>query len=764
MPDSPAGQFIGFPPCFMNSYSVSIPLKSRIAGIFLLTLLSSVVYFNSLQGAFQFDDRNLLRKEWVADLESFNRNVKLGSFQNRPILLWTFAVNNHLDPQHPFGFHLANLVLHVLVTVLIFLILIRVQYFRFNEHGFSKKRNYKLLYSRTSGALIFPLAAALIFAIHPVNADSVTYISSRSSLLATFFYLLTIYFFTELLVPTRSLKQRISLVLFTIPGMYFAIASKLIAVTLPIIMMLWFLVFFSSRYFPGLSERIFSLKMILVYSCVGIALIVFSHFFDVLYLPKDQGLVLFGRIPYLLVQAKVIIFYYLKQFFLPFNLNVDSGFPFSEFSTDWKIVFSIILIIGIVLMVLKWGNMWIKLGSAWFFLTLAPTSTLVPLNDLAVEHRMYLPMSLGLCLVAGWIISYSNRRNQIRYYIYILLVCGLLTTTRNEVWVSEIALWSDSVLKNPNSPRVHNNLGKAFFETGDLDTARVHLEKSVSSIPRFVKAQYNIKSTEEFFGKANFAEPHYNLASVYLDLGRLDDAEVEYERALLLKPSYYSAELGMGSVKNMKGQYNLAIDHYLNSIAIMREATGQSDYALARLNLGEVYGKTQRFDKAIIELTRAVRVEPSMIAAHFNLGTAYMLIGSHDKAENSFKTCLSLNQNYEPALFNLAQVYQNKNLWESSNNIFNEFLKIKGPNTAAYSGMAWNNMMAGKIEQARILYEKVLGLKPNHQVALVNLARIYYRLGKKEISRSYLERALKLDLSKKQANDLAQLLKKLSAL
>ena len=92
-----------------------------------------------------------------------------------------------------------------------------------------------------------------------------------------------------------------------------------------------------------------------------------------------------------------------------------------------------------------------------------------------------------------------------------------------------------------------------------------------------------------------------------------------------------------------------------------------------------------------------------------------------------------------------------------------KFLKIQGPNPAAYSAIAWNNMMAGKLEQAKIFYEKTLDLKPNHQGALVNLARIFYRLGKKEISRSYLERALKLDLSKIQANEMAQLLKKLSA-
>jgi len=747
----------------MNSFTTFISLKSRIAGIFLLTLLSAVVYFNSLQGSFQFDDRNLLNKEWLADLPSFSKNVQLVEFKNRPILLWTFAVNNQLDPQNPFGFHLVNLMLHVLVSMLIFLIIIQIQNSIIKGYSFEKKGNCRLLKDRMSSGLIFPLVVALIFAIHPVNTDSVTYISSRSSLLATFFYLLTVYFFTEMLVPNRSLKQRILLGFLTILGTYFAIASKLISVTLPFIMVLWFVVFFSPRYYPSLSRHIFSLKMILVYGFVCVGLITALHFFGALYLPKDQGLELFGRISYFLVQAKVTVFYYLKIFFLPFNLNADSGFPFSTLTKDWKIVFSIILIIGIIIMVLRFGNIWIKLGLVWFFITLAPTSTVIPLNDLAVEHRMYLPMSLGLCLVTGWFISDSGKIKQIFSFVFILLICALLTTVRNEVWISEINLWSDAALKNPNSPRVHNNLGKAFFETGDLNSARVHLEKSLFSINKYVKAQYNIDNTEKFSGKASFAEPHYNLANVYLDLGRLDDAEAKYGKALRLKPSYYSAELGLGSVKNMKGQYNLAISHFLNSIDLMRKETGQPDYALARLNLGEVYGKTQRFDQAIVELKRALEAEPSMIEAHFNLGTAYMFIGSYDKAVKSFETCLKLNQYYEPALFNLAEVYQNKKLWKKSNDMLEKFLKIKGPNSKAYAAMAWNNMIAGKIKQARLFYEKVLSFQPNHEVALVNLAIICYRLGEKEESRSYLERALELDLSKKESDQLTQLLKELSA-
>ena len=174
----------------MNLFSERNYLRSKIACILILIFLSSIVYFNSLQGTFQFDDRNLLSKEWIADLDSFSTTVNLGSVGTRPILLWSFAVNNHLDGKHTFGFHLANLILHILVTLLIFTILIHIKNIILKEYICDKKENHEI-----TGALFFPFATSLIFALHPMNTDSVAYISSRSSLLATFFYLLTIYFF-----------------------------------------------------------------------------------------------------------------------------------------------------------------------------------------------------------------------------------------------------------------------------------------------------------------------------------------------------------------------------------------------------------------------------------------------------------------------------------------------------------------------------------------------------------------------------------------
>ena len=225
----------------MNLFAKQNSLQSKVSCLLVLIILPTIVYFNSLQGAFQFDDRNLLNKEWIADLKNFNESISMKSFQNRPVLLWTFAINNHLDNKHTFGFHLINLTIHILVTILIFIILVRIKNLIIIENISGKKENSKLVDHQQSNVLFFPFVTSLIFALHPINTDSVAYISSRSSLLATFFYLLTIFCFTETLLLCRTVKYRMILGLLTIPGIYLAVASKLIAITLPVIIIFLFL-------------------------------------------------------------------------------------------------------------------------------------------------------------------------------------------------------------------------------------------------------------------------------------------------------------------------------------------------------------------------------------------------------------------------------------------------------------------------------------------------------------------------------------------
>jgi tetratricopeptide (TPR) repeat protein len=132
-------------------------------------------------------------------------------------------------------------------------------------------------------------------------------------------------------------------------------------------------------------------------------------------------------------------------------------------------------------------------------------------------------------------------------------------------------------------------------------------------------------------------EPHYNLASVYLDQGRLDDAEKEYLKTLTLRPGHLSSRIGLSSVYNQKGLYDQAIASLKLAINLPKS---DPNFALARLNLGELYGKTGKIENAIKEWEAALKINPSLLPAHFNLGTAYMMTGKLELAVNAFKHCL----------------------------------------------------------------------------------------------------------------------------
>lgn len=724
-------------------------IKSLLGCVTLLILISMLVYFNSLKGSFQFDDLPLIKSHWLANTDAFFDHPRSGQIGNRPVLYWTFALNNQLARHQVFGFHLLNLALHIGVTLLIFFTILRARTFQ-NKYGW-----------------VFPLTAALLFSIHPLNTDSVSYISSRSSLLATFFYLLTLYIFLNLFCPGKitQLAKKLILSLLVLSGIYLSIASKLIGATLPLMLVVWYWGFIGNKQFPNFHKAVMNNRSIAIGFVLAAFIVCAALFFgdSWIYMPLDQGFELFGRVPYLMVQLKVIIFYYLKLFYFPFNLNVDSGFPFSSPTTDPSIIFSGLIILAILLAVLKWRNVWVIIGTIWFFITLAPTSSFIPLNDLAVEHRMYLPMSLGLSLIAGVGIKTLPVFLRLRFLVLLLALLGTTTATRNADWVSELSLWKDSARKNPLSPRPHNNVGKAYYEKGKLAQASHHFEKSVSSIPGFIANQYNIQNPESFLARrtklagkddksivespdslrimAELVEPHYNLASVYLDQGKLDEAEKEYLKTQALRLGHFSSKIGLSSVYNQKGLYNQAVS--LLEKAIQENITSTDPgFALARLNLGELYAKTGNIDNAIIEWKAAIKVNPSLLPAHFNLGTAYMMTAKLGPAEEAFKQCLNLNNRYEPALFNLAKVYQKQKKWSASTEQFKVFLEVIGPNPSVYTQIGFNFNRQSDWNNARIFLEKSVSLQPGNVDTKIYLAEALANLGEIEKAREQLRTAL----------------------
>lgn len=712
----------------------------------LLVISSTGIYFNSLKGSFQFDDVPLISSQWVEDFDSFDRFVKFSSFENRPILLWTYALNNSLGKNKEFGFHLLNLLLHIGVTLLIFFSVLKTSSF---FRGFNSGDNSFSGIKTSTSIWIFPLITALIFSLHPLNTDSVTYISSRSSVLATFFYLFSLYLFLNLFGYEKSkhlLKNRLILIPLIVVTMYLSLASKLISATLPLLMTFWYSVFIFSRKNMSLLWKKNWAYLLLILTSTAVLFLLGESW---LYNAKDQGLELYGRWPYLLIQFKVIIFYYLKLFLFPFNLSADSGMPFSSINEDPFIALAMLIVFGLIIATIKSRNVWLLVGTAWFFITLAPTSSFMPLNDLAVEHRTYLPISLGLCMVVGWRISCFHPIPRFGFLTIILIAFSLATITRNTDWVNEISLWEDVARKDPSSSRAHNNLGKAYFEKGDLNRAGYHFEKSIANIPKFIEEKFNLKNADEFLsrksGPTNFksnnqnlhisaelVEPHYNLASIYLDQGKIDLAEKEYLKTLALRPGHSSAKIGLGSVYNKKGLFQKAEDLYRQAIEEEISHKEGKPLPLAHLNLGEVYGKTGRIPLAIQEWKIAIQQDASLLPAHFNLGTAFMMQADYDQAEIYFLICLELNKQFKPALFNIALVKQKQLHWQDSIDSFNNYMAVAGPSPSVLTQIGLNYLNLNDWANAQSYLEKSLRILPKDINTLILLGDTFSAQGQFE--------------------------------
>lgn len=681
--------------------------RCQFSCILILTLVPTILYFNSLKGAFLYDDQRFQDYVWMQDLDEFRKDVRLAHIQNRPIFIFTIVFNHTLHGNDVFGFHLANLFLHLCVSILIFCILRQARIF-LRKEDLIQGRDFGQIASARNPYYALPFLTAFLFAVHPLNTDSVSYISSRSSLLSTFFYLMTLYIFLTIFSPS-SFKNKFfvkaGLAILAVIGCYLSLASKLIALTLPVSLALCLIFVIGRRHYPRMRAILLSKGMLTVYG-----LMVLAAFYKVWhYQPLDSGLAMHGRFAYFLVQFKVVIFYYLKSFFLPFNLAVDPGFPFSTFSTDPLIPLAIILALGFVVWVFVAGNQYMKIGTVWTVVTLAPTSSFVPLNDLAAEHRLYLPMTLGLCLILGGVIGAMTHRRKLLLLIFLLAVMSSLTLNRNKVWQNEISLWSDVLKKNPRSPRPYTNLGKGYYEIKQFEKAKQLFQQSIAIDPEF-------------------ALPHSSLGSQYLDEMRLEDAEREYQTAIRLDPDHYESHLGLGSVYRQKGQFDKAIEHYQLAIKLKKKWVGSKDYPLARLNLGVVYGQTGRFEEAVRESQLALESQYYQDQARLNLGNAFWALKQFDQAEKNLLASFKLNPGLKETARSLGRFYQSLRRWEESTRFFEIYLNLTGPNAKTFFDIGFNHHQAGNPEQAIAFYEKSIVAQPDYLNAYMNLGAVFMQM------------------------------------
>jgi protein O-mannosyl-transferase len=407
-----------------------------------VALVAALAYLPSLAGPFQFDDYNVIVHyptvhSWDALFERAGSGV-------RALLKASYALNWTLDPS-PFGFHLVNIGLHAANAALLFLI--------------------GNLLTKHRGAA---LAAALLFALHPMQTEAVTYISGRSSSMMATFYL------GAMLWYLRGGHWLGSSALFVL-----ALATRETAVTLPAALLLCEL----ARGTPPreIARRQAAHWLILA---AGALVIVFNQrYFDlVAYGFRERGagenlLTQVGGVSYLVSRLLGL-----------HGLNIDPALPVLA---EWTPVLAFQAVLFIVLAGIGVSNLrrrpWLAFGILWFFLQLVPTNSIVPRLDVANDRQLYLAC-WGLFLALAVQCALLPRPA----FAAVLVLFAGFSVARQLDYRDEISLWEASVRLAPWNPRARNNLGFAYYEAGRKAEAWREMQTALFIDPHHAKARANL--------------------------------------------------------------------------------------------------------------------------------------------------------------------------------------------------------------------------------------------------------------------------------
>lgn len=518
-----------------------------------LLLLVLVAYWNSLDGSFHFDDKVVLNDPYVVG-PGFGWEI-LRPMQTRPLTYLTFHWNYLAGESNPEGYHWVNLFLHAANAVLV------------------------LLIARRHLPARAAWLAAAIFAIHPLQTQAVNYIFERASLLATFFALLSFVLF---------LRDRYA---WSVAAFGFSLLAKEETVALPALVILYDLV-----------RRKRPLPLLYYAGLMGVAALVAARLFYVLHRVTDPRVGFeiqnMPALTYALTQSRVI-WIYLRLFLVPVGLNLDHDLRISHGLLSPPSTLLALIALAALLGSLGWMAWRGKQSAFWalgFFLLLAPSSSLVPVQDVIFEHRTYFPLAC-LVIVAAWALACLPRH--ILSLIVAALLVGLLvgTITRNRVWRDDKSLWTDVQKKSPRKARAYFNLAQAYMSE-DPARSRQLAERGLELNPDsflghtnlglVMMVQDNPQGALGHFQRAMQLAPETETASVwnnigaaYLRLGEVDQAAECFGRALKIDPCSYPPRRNLMSALAFLGRKEEAFQRGqvpLNCRLIPAEAVALESY------------------------------------------------------------------------------------------------------------------------------------------------------------------------------------------
>ncbi len=630
----------------MSGGGTSSPLRRGLdresGGVLLGGLILAVavlaVYANSLRAEFVFDDEG-----WIVENAAIRRLWPLTPHlldSPRPALSLSLALSYATGGEDPLHYHLFNVATHLLATLTLFGLLRRT----LRRSAFPEEVR--------GASLSLAAAAALLWAVHPLLTESVTYVVQRCESLMGLFMLLTLYGVVRAAECEEAAAQGGDASGGVAPRLWRAMAvaacaagmaAKEVMVVAPVVVLVYDALFLSDSWGAPLRRRgLFYAALAATWGILA-ALRVGAD---------DQGdSAGFGRsaitpAQYALTQPGVIL-HYLRLSFWPEPLCFDYGWPVAQGVAQ---IFPAALVVGGLLAATAWGlgrrRPWAFAGG-WFFLILAPTSSVMPINDLAAERRMYLPLAavmagvvLAAFLLGGALLRRvlptgpARRRTGAILALLLLLAAagglGALTARRNALYRSALSVWEDVLRQRPGNPRAWYNAGVIHGKAGRRAEALYCYSRSIEARPDYE------------------ARVYYNRGETLAAMGRLHEAIADYSRAIAMDSRYVRAFVNRGAALTALGRCDDAIpdlDRALQLDLRSPEAWHNRGAALAAKG---AHGEAMR------DYRRAIELKPGYAAAHYGMGNALFHLDRPAEAVAEYGRALAARPDYAEALQNRA--------------------------------------------------------------------------------------------------------------
>ena len=619
----------------------------RISICILLVIATFIAYMQVLKYGFitSFDDTEYLTSNW---------NIKAGL--TKESIVWAFStsyasnwhpvtwLSHMLDYEfyglEPFGHHLTSLLFHIINTLLLFGVLLKM-----------------------TGALWRSGLVAVLFALHPLNVESVAWVSERKNVLSTFFLLLTLWAYVRY-VDKKNARNYLLVVLFLALGLM----SKPMLVTLPFVLLLldfWPLKRFGEVRPARLIFEKVPLFILLIGSCVATFIA-----------QKSGGAIRsseFSSLYFRIANALVSYFEYLRNMLWPSGLSVFYPHPGNALPI-WKPLACTIVLVVVTIWVVKEIRRapYLAVGWFWYLGTLVPVIGIVQVGEQAMADRYtYVPL-IGIFIAIAWSLpeQIKTGKEKLLPILSGIVISLLIALTWIQVshWKNSITLFKHAInvtdTKYLGVATIHAFLGDAYHREGELDIAISEFKKSLdldpvnlyglNNLAATLAEQGNLKEGLIYAQKLARFQPDYTpglitMGNILEETGKLDQAQIYYEQVLKRDLNSFENYLNLANILYRKGDLEGAIPHYKKVIIL------NPNLLEAHYNLGNIFGQLGQPIDAKKEFEQAIRCDEKQPMPHYGLGLIQLQTGNYLKAIEAFEQALSLNPKLEQARHFLAQ-------------------------------------------------------------------------------------------------------------